>query len=231
MRGLWAVLRKELLETTSRRRLLGGPLGYVVALALIVGGAMPAMAHRSILEAPLTLISCLLIFPSLSSSNVAAYSFAGERERRTLETLLSTPLADWQISLGKIFAAVVVGVAVSILATAVAYLAHLQLGGGPTLVPLHQLVAIVAVGAMAINTLTSSLGAIIALRVTSAQMVLKLTSLASVSVFLVLRAERSLLLAGGAASLLAFVAILIPLAAMACLVATGLFNRARWLRV
>jgi ABC-type transport system involved in multi-copper enzyme maturation permease subunit len=43
-----------------------------------------------------------LLIPLLMSGIVTADSFAGERERNTLEALLTTPIRDWELLLGKI---------------------------------------------------------------------------------------------------------------------------------
>lgn len=46
-----------------------------------------------------------LIFPLMFSTTIAAESFAGERERKTLEALLYTPATDAELFLGKVLAA------------------------------------------------------------------------------------------------------------------------------
>ncbi|MEM1270092.1 MAG: ABC transporter permease subunit [Bacteroidota bacterium] len=45
-----------------------------------------------------------LILPLLVSVVIAADSFAGEKERQTLEALLYTPTTDWELLLGKVVA-------------------------------------------------------------------------------------------------------------------------------
>lgn len=45
-----------------------------------------------------------LVLPVMTSSVMAADSFAGERERRTLETLLYTPTTDRELFIGKLLA-------------------------------------------------------------------------------------------------------------------------------
>lgn len=55
-----------------------------------------------------------LLVPILISSVIAADSFAGEKERRTLEPLLYTPLTDGELLLGKLLAAWVPAVAVGL---------------------------------------------------------------------------------------------------------------------
>ena len=52
-------------------------------------------------------------FPGAVAAMVAADAFAGERERRTIETILSTPLRVRSIFLGKVAAAAAFAVAVS----------------------------------------------------------------------------------------------------------------------
>ena len=46
-----------------------------------------------------------LILPMMVASTIAAGSFAGEKERKTLEALLYTPLSDLELILGKVMSA------------------------------------------------------------------------------------------------------------------------------
>jgi ABC-type Na+ efflux pump permease subunit len=56
-----------------------------------------------------------LIIPVMGSSVIAADSFAGEKERNTLEALLATPLTDAELLLGKILVSFIPGMGVTIL--------------------------------------------------------------------------------------------------------------------
>ncbi len=56
-----------------------------------------------------------LIIPVMGSSVIAADSFAGEKERNTLEALLATPLTDSELLLGKILVSFIPGMGVTIL--------------------------------------------------------------------------------------------------------------------
>ena len=56
-----------------------------------------------------------LIIPVMSSSVIAADSFAGEKERNTLEALLATPLTDAELLLGKILVSFIPGMGVTFL--------------------------------------------------------------------------------------------------------------------
>ena len=56
-----------------------------------------------------------LIIPVMGSSVIAADSFAGEKERNTLEALLATPLTDSELLLGKILVSFIPGMGITIL--------------------------------------------------------------------------------------------------------------------
>lgn len=54
-----------------------------------------------------------LIFPIMFSSVIACESFAGERERKTMEALLYTPATDTELFIGKVGAGLVPAIAIS----------------------------------------------------------------------------------------------------------------------
>jgi len=54
-----------------------------------------------------------LIFPLMFSTVIAAESFAGERERKTMEALLYTPASDSELFLGKVLAALAPAIGIS----------------------------------------------------------------------------------------------------------------------
>lgn len=80
-----------------------------------------------------------LIIPIMSSSVIASDSFAGEKDRKTIEALLATPLTDGELLLGKILVAFIPSMAVTILAfavyCAVVDLAAFSLFSGAILLP------------------------------------------------------------------------------------------------
>jgi ABC-2 type transport system permease protein len=55
-----------------------------------------------------------LIIPLMASSVIAADSFAGEKERKTTEALLATPITDSELLLGKILVALVPAMIITI---------------------------------------------------------------------------------------------------------------------
>ena len=46
-----------------------------------------------------------LLLPTIVATSIAADSFTGEKERKTLEALLYTPTTDWELLLGKLLSA------------------------------------------------------------------------------------------------------------------------------
>jgi ABC-type Na+ efflux pump permease subunit len=80
-----------------------------------------------------------LVIPIMASSIIASDSFAGEKERRTMEALLATPLSDGEMLLGKMLISFVPAVLVTVAAFLVysAVIDHftLELFGGGLLFP------------------------------------------------------------------------------------------------
>ena len=76
-----------------------------------------------------------LIIPLMIASTIAAGSFAGEKERKTLEALLHTPTTDTELFLGKLLAswtpACAVGLGAFLLYALVANLSAWRVMGGP----------------------------------------------------------------------------------------------------
>jgi len=68
-----------------------------------------------------------LLIPVMASSVIASDSFAGEKERKTIEALLATPLTDGALLFGKMLASFVPAMAVTILSF-LAYTVVVDLG-------------------------------------------------------------------------------------------------------
>lgn len=75
-----------------------------LALILIFGALMPFSLGAKWVMSPLALLFDGVYFPLILTLTVVADSFAGERERHTLETLLASRLSDRAILLGKVAA-------------------------------------------------------------------------------------------------------------------------------
>jgi ABC-2 type transport system permease protein len=96
---------KEWREVIVNRRGLRGGVASIAVVLFIIGVFMPLQTGADWLNNPTQLLiwSWLPIFISLS---IVTDSFAGERERHTLETLLASRLSDQAILFGKIVSVV-----------------------------------------------------------------------------------------------------------------------------
>ncbi len=85
-------------------------------------------------------------FPTSISLVIALESFVGEKERRSIEPLLSTPLSDWQLYVGKLLAVLVPPLLASFLGIAV-YLVgvYRQVGWVPEIILLIQILLLTIV--------------------------------------------------------------------------------------
>ena len=107
------VAQKELKEILLQRGSLRGGLMNLLIILAITGILFPLDNGPSWLTSPLSLIT-MIWMPLLMSMGLIADSFAGERERHTLETLLATRLSDRAILFGKIGASITYAVGLTL---------------------------------------------------------------------------------------------------------------------
>lgn len=134
MRNIAILLQKEWQELRSQPLVLVGivlPALVIAALALIAlyatrsgeelppglnipldmierPGMTPAEGLQTALGSQLSV--ALLLLPVIVTGSIAAYSIVGEKLGRTLEPLLATPVATWELLSAKVLAALVPGV-------------------------------------------------------------------------------------------------------------------------
>ncbi len=108
----------ELFRGGGTRR---GGLTTVLIMVGIAGVLFPLQSGHEWFESWLSVYTAC--FPIMTVVNIVADSFAGERERHTLETLLASRLPDRAIVLGKILAAVGYGWGLVLLSQPVAVIA------------------------------------------------------------------------------------------------------------
>jgi len=101
---VWKELREMI---ASKPGLRGGWMGMLVLIG-VFGVFMPLTGGAAWVTDPANLAIWGWV-PYLLVSGVVADSFAGERERHTLETLLATRLSDQAILFGKVAAAMIYG--------------------------------------------------------------------------------------------------------------------------
>jgi ABC-type Na+ efflux pump permease subunit len=112
-----AVVRKELRDYRRKRSIVVtmAILPFVFLIEPIVQiFLVPASTSAAALDKGLTLpLLYLLLIPVIIPATLAAYSVAGEREQGTLEPLLTTPIRQQELILGKAAAVMIPSVALS----------------------------------------------------------------------------------------------------------------------
>jgi ABC-2 type transport system permease protein len=150
----------------QRAQLRAGWLG--IAMIIVVFGVfMPLQMGRVWVESPWVLFYWLWV-PLFLVSNVVADSFAGERERHTLEALLSTRLPDRAILFGKLIAAIGYGWEITLTSIFLGVVTiNLRYRGGGWLIYSPE----VGIGIVALSLLSAgfiaSAGVLISLRASS----------------------------------------------------------------
>jgi ABC-2 type transport system permease protein len=104
---------KEWRELVVHRGSLRSTLGTAAVLILLLGVVLPLRIGAPWLSSPLYLAYWGWV-PSVLVSTLIADSFAGERERHTLDTLLASRLGDFAILFGKIGASVAYSCAITL---------------------------------------------------------------------------------------------------------------------
>ncbi len=157
MRGAWLIVQKELLEVRRSPVLVLSMLSLPAALVAVPLALVAWLDHTAPPEALFWLselygigrgehgdligvlvaavaknwLPLFLVLPIFLPILMAAQSIGGERERRTLEPLLATPVSTAEIILGKSLAAVVPSIGVT-------WIAALLLCGGLDLLSLGR---------------------------------------------------------------------------------------------
>jgi ABC-2 type transport system permease protein len=177
---IWTVIVKEWREYLAGPG-AGGGRGVVAALLLIGIASIlwPLQMGRALFTSATPIIVDGVFLPYIILQTIIADSFAGERERHTLETLLASRLSDRAILFGKVGAAVAYGSAAGLIGAltqaVVANLSPKNVNVGLAFYPVGSIVAIIAL-ALLMSLLTASVGCLVSLRAaTTRQAQLSLT--------------------------------------------------------
>ena len=136
MSKVWLILRKELREIFQQRPLIYS-LCIVPLIIVVLAGIVLYSTHTSMLKPPpnaqITTTTAIktaqvsvgnlfrmyfLIEPLFIPAMIAAYSIVGEKNSRTLEPLLATPLETWQLLMAKSLSAMIPAILVTWISTA-----------------------------------------------------------------------------------------------------------------
>jgi ABC-2 type transport system permease protein len=165
---IFTVAVKEIKELPYLRKDKSRTNLFSLLIFLVLFGILiPWQTGRSWVTSPLNMLSWAWL-PFMMVGTTMVDSFAGERERHTLETLLASRLADRAILFGKILAGIVYGVVITLGCVLVGLGTINLLYGqaGPLLYAAPIAIGIVA-EVLLISTLASGLGVLVSLRAAS----------------------------------------------------------------
>ncbi len=113
------IIQKDLKEVLSTRGSRKSSIIYLAIVVGLIGVVMPLQSGGLWLTEPILSLAWSW-FPVFLMISMVTDSIAGERERNTLETLLSSRLSDRAILFGKIAGAVVYGWTISVIGNLIA---------------------------------------------------------------------------------------------------------------
>jgi len=181
---IWTVVWKDFKEIVSQG---GGRSRYsLLVFAGVFGLFLPLQAGKEWLTEPLLLVYWIWI-PLFLVSTVISDSFAGERERHTLETLLASRLSDRAILFGKILASIGYGWGLSMACVLLGVVTVNVVYGKGTLLfyPFDVMIGIVAVSFLG-SALASCVGVLVSLRAATVRQAQQTMSISIMIVFFVL---------------------------------------------
>ncbi len=184
IQGVLAVIWKELKELFNQHKKYRGSWTSVLFMAVVFGIFLPLQSGRSWVESPLGLVYWCWT-PFMLVSTVVADSFAGERERHTLETLLASRLSDFSILIGKLSTAVIYGWGLTMIC-ALLGLVTVNIGYGQghlLLYPWKIGLGILALSFL-VSTLAAGLGVLVSLRATTVRQAQQTFSIAFFVLFI-----------------------------------------------
>ncbi|HSF82704.1 MAG TPA: ABC transporter permease [Anaerolineales bacterium] len=172
--------REILLQSPGLR---GGRLGLLVFIG-VFGIFLPLQSGPEWLSSPANLFIWGWV-PFLMVSGVVADSFAGERERHTLETLLASRLSDRSILAGKILAALGYGWGITLVSLLVALLTiNIAYGRGELLLFPWKIGLAILLISLLVASLAAGLGVLISLRAATVRQAQQTFSLAFFALFI-----------------------------------------------
>jgi ABC-2 type transport system permease protein len=185
MGDTFTVWRKELLEGVATPRIRRQGIIGIIALCLFVD--IFAVTHGSFGDVGASPIGAFVIFPLvILPMFIAADSFAGERERHTLETLLASRLPDRAIVLGKLFAILSYSLAAVILIEAQALIVMAVTGASlGALVATMGLISAVLGGGILFSCFLTCIGILVSMRAETVQSAMQTTSYVMMPVMII----------------------------------------------
>lgn len=167
IQDIQTIIQKEIKESVA----IGSPRGRgkfgLVLIFAVLGILMPLQLGEMLISSNISLFLWGWV-PMLLISAVIADSFAGERERHTLETLLATRLTDRAILFGKMFSGVLYGIGITWILIGISLITiNVANFGGGLLIFSPTKFAAIALVSFLTSFLATSLGVLVSLRAES----------------------------------------------------------------
>jgi len=183
---VWTIMWKELQEMRQAGAggrfgggRFGGGLGQVALYLVVFGVVLPYNFGGEWVTSPATLLFWSWV-PILMITAIVAQSFAGERERHTLESLLATRLSDRAILWGKIGAAVAYGWGVTIGALVVSLITtNIRSRGEGLLLYSPEMALTILVLTLLVSLLAAGAGVLVSLRASTVRQAQQTMSIAT----------------------------------------------------
>jgi ABC-2 type transport system permease protein len=163
IQGILAIMWKEYKETFAKRGMRSA-IPLLVLPIVVLGIFLPWQMGKDWLISPVTMLMWAWL-PAFVVISIVADSFAGERERHTLETLLASRLSDRAILFGKIGYAIIYSWGITLVGMVVALLTvNLLYGNGGLLWYSTDTLLIGTTLSLLVATLVTTGGCLISLR-------------------------------------------------------------------
>ncbi len=197
-RGVWLIARREVRDQVRDWRIVAPIVGLTLFFPLLMNLTADAVVRfvtkygaDIVAERMFPFLMMIVgFFPSSISLVVALESFVGERERRTIEPLLVSPLSDGQLYLGKLLAVLFLPLTVSYFGVGVYVLGmYFTVGWLPSAMLITMVVLLTTVQAI----MMVSAAVVISTQATSVRSANLLASLIIVPVALMLQGESVLM--------------------------------------
>lgn len=175
------ILWKEMRELFQARQGMFGRGGWIsIAITVgLLGVLIPLQAGKAWVSDPIHMIWWVWV-PFLMVTYIVTDTFAGERERHTLETLLASRLSDRTILFGKIISVVIYGWGIAIIGI-IAGLITVNLAAGKGRLLMYSPEAVLAILTLSLlfSLLSSVVGVLISLRSSTVRQAQQITGLIS----------------------------------------------------
>jgi len=185
MNDTWIIVRKELKEIWRARGSLRSRLLSFLPILLVFGIYLPLQQREAWTEVPAVSGIWFMMLPLFLAGGTAADSFAGERERHTLETLLATRLSDRDIFVGKVLATVLYCVGITWSCALLGWTAlNVTKGASPSFMYSAPVLALITLGSTLVSLLMTAVGVLVSLRAASVRSAAQVSSMVTLVLFI-----------------------------------------------